>query len=97
MVLSTSKLDNRSRVFVHVSLVQRVCRSNEDPFIELVQYYAQTNGQAESSNKTLIKLIKKKIGESPRRWRETLSEALWVHITSKHGARKVTPFELTYS
>jgi hypothetical protein len=26
-------------------------------------YYAQVNGQAESSNKTLIKLIKKKIKE----------------------------------
>jgi hypothetical protein len=27
-------------------------------------YYAQTNGQAKSSNKTLIKLIKKDRGES---------------------------------
>jgi transposase InsO family protein len=31
-------------------------------------FYAQANGQAESSNKTLIKLIKKKIEENPRRW-----------------------------
>ena len=30
-------------------------------------YYAQANGQAESSNKTLIKLIKKKIEEHPKR------------------------------
>jgi transposase InsO family protein len=30
-------------------------------------YYAQANGQAESSNKTLIKLIKKKIEENPKR------------------------------
>jgi hypothetical protein len=29
-------------------------------------YYAQANGQAEISNKTLIKLIKKKIEENPR-------------------------------
>jgi IS30 family transposase len=29
-------------------------------------YYAQANGQTESSNKTLIKLIKKKIEESPK-------------------------------
>jgi hypothetical protein len=39
-------------------------------------YYAQANGQAESSNKTLIKLIKKKIEENPKRWNEVLSEAL---------------------
>jgi transposase InsO family protein len=36
-------------------------------------YYAQANGQAESSNKTLIKLIKKKkIDENPKRWYDAL-------------------------
>ena len=59
-------------------------------------YYAQANGQAESSNKILIRLIKKKIEENPRRWHEVLSEALWAHRISKHGTTKVTPFELAY-
>jgi transposase InsO family protein len=39
-------------------------------------YYAQANGQAESSNKTLIKLIKRNIEENPKSWHEVLSEAL---------------------
>jgi transposase InsO family protein len=38
-------------------------------------YYAQANGETESSNKTLIKLIKKKIKENPKRWHEVLSKA----------------------
>ena len=59
-------------------------------------YYFQANGQAESSNKVLIKLIKKKIEESSRRWHEVLSKALWAHRISRHGATKVTPFELVY-
>ena len=59
-------------------------------------YYAQANGQAESSNKILIKLVKKKIEENPKRWHEVLSEALWAHRISRHGATKVTPFELVY-
>jgi hypothetical protein len=59
-------------------------------------YYAQANGQAESSNKTLVKLIKKKIAENPRRWHVVLSEALWAHRISRHGATKVTPFKLVY-
>jgi hypothetical protein len=59
-------------------------------------YYAQANGQAESSNKTLIKLIKKKIEENPKRWHELLLEALWAHRISKHRATKVTPFDLVY-
>jgi hypothetical protein len=59
-------------------------------------YYAQANGQAESSNKILVKLIKKKVQDHPRRWHEVLSEALWAHRISRHGATKVTPFELVY-
>jgi hypothetical protein len=59
-------------------------------------YYAQANGHAESSNTILIKLIKKKIEDYPRRWHEVLSEALWAHRISRHGAKKVTPYELVY-
>ena len=59
-------------------------------------YYAHPNGQAESSNKILRKVIKKKIEENPRRWHEVLSEALWAHRISRHGATKVTPFEFVY-
>ena len=44
----------------------------------------------------MIKLIKKKIEENPRRWHEILSEALWAHRISRHSATKVTSFELVY-
>ena len=37
-----------------------------------------------------------KIEENLRRWHEVLSEALWVHRISRHGATKVTPFQLVY-
>jgi transposase InsO family protein len=60
-------------------------------------YYVQVNGQVEASNKMLIKIIKKRMKDNPRRWHEKLSEALWAHRTSRHGAMKVTPFELIYS
>ena len=60
-------------------------------FLNSSPYYAQANGQAESSNKTLIKLIKKKIEENPRRCYEVLFEALWAHRISRHVATKVTP------
>ena len=42
-------------------------------------YYAQANGQAEASNNGIIKLIKRKIDEQPRKWHTTLNEALWVY------------------
>ena len=39
-------------------------------------YYAQANGQAEASNKGIIKLIKRKVDEQPRKWHTTFNEAL---------------------
>jgi hypothetical protein len=59
-------------------------------------YYAQANGQAEVSNQSLIKLIKRKIDEHPRRWHKVLSEALWAHRISCHGAIKTLPYHLVY-
>jgi hypothetical protein len=52
-------------------------------------YYAQANGQADMFNQSLIKLIKRKIDEHPRRWHEVLSEAFWAHHISCHGATKL--------
>jgi hypothetical protein len=40
--------------------------------------------------------MNKKINENPRKWHKVLSEALWAQRTSKHGATKVTTFELVY-
>jgi hypothetical protein len=59
-------------------------------------YYAQANGQAEASNKSLIKLIKRKINEQPRRWHTTLSESLWAYRMSCHGSIRVPPYQLVY-
>jgi hypothetical protein len=53
----------------------QVCEFVESLKIKLLSsssYYAQ----AESSNKTLIKLIEKKIEENPKRWHEVLLKAL---------------------
>src|SRR4026209_619954 len=59
-------------------------------------YYAQANGQAEASNQNLIKLIKRKIDEYPRRWHEVLSEALWAYRISCHRSIKTSPYHLVY-
>ena len=59
-------------------------------------YYAQANGQAEASNQILIKLIKKKIEEQPRKWYLTLNEALWAYRMACYGSIKSSPYELVY-
>jgi transposase InsO family protein len=55
-------------------------RFTTDMGIKLIRsspYYAQANAQAEESNQSLIKLIKRKIDEHSRHWHDVLSEALW--------------------
>jgi transposase len=59
-------------------------------------YYAQANGQAEASNKIMIKLMQKKIDRKPKRWHSVLNEALWAYRMAPHGATKTSPYELVY-
>jgi hypothetical protein len=59
-------------------------------------YYAQANGQAEASNKIMIKIIQKKIDQKPKRWHSVLNEVLWAYRMAPHGATKTSPYELVY-
>ncbi|XP_050214260.1 uncharacterized protein LOC126665485 [Mercurialis annua] len=59
-------------------------------------YYAQANGQAESSNKIIINIVQKMLEENPRDWHRILLEALWAYRTSRRIATGVSPFMLTY-
>jgi len=80
-------------------LVEEFKKFAKEMGITLIQsspYYAQANGQAETSNKSLIKLIKRKIDEYPKQWHDRLAEALWAYRMSCHGATKCTPYQLVY-
>jgi transposase InsO family protein len=59
-------------------------------------YCAQANGQVEASNQILIKLIKKKIEEQPRKCYLILNEALWAYKMACHRLTKSLPYELVY-
>lgn len=64
--------------------------------LNYLPYYAQANGQAEASNKSLFKVIKQKIDEYPRKWHDFLSKALWAYWMVFHSATKVSPYQLVY-
>ena len=55
-------------------------------------YYAQANGQAEASNKGIIKLIKRKIDYCPRKWHLVLHEALWAYRMACDRSTKISPY-----
>ena len=72
---------------------------SEDYDIQLAKstpFYAQANGQTESSNKVLINILEKMLEDNPRNWHKVLSETLWAYRTSKRDSIRVSPYSLTY-
>ena len=59
-------------------------------------YYLQGNGLAESSNKNLIRILKKIVIENQRSWHSALSKALWADRVTPKSAIGVSPYTLVY-
>ena len=58
--------------------------------------YPQANGQAESTNKTVVKILEKRLRTSQESWADDLEGVLWAHRTTARTATKETPFSLVY-
>eukprot|EP00253_Pinus_taeda_P016488 PITA_16488 len=59
-------------------------------------YYPQGNGLAESTNKNLIKIIKRTIEQNHKNWHKSLIFALWVDIITQKASIGTSPFNLVY-
>jgi len=59
-------------------------------------YYPQANGQVESINKVLKRMIQRMIGKHKTNWNLMLFPALWAYQTSAKMAIGFTPFQLVY-
>ena len=59
-------------------------------------YHPQTNGLAESTNKTLCTALTKVLSNSRSDWAEKLHSILWAYRIAYKTAIGVTPFELVF-
>eukprot|EP00253_Pinus_taeda_P026706 PITA_26706 len=59
-------------------------------------YYPQGNGLAESSNKSLINIIKKLLEENKNNWHRKRTNALWADKLSTKKSIGMSPYELVY-
>jgi len=59
-------------------------------------YYPQGNGLAESSNKSLINIIKKILEENKKNWHKKLVNALWADRLTTKRSIGISPYELVY-
>jgi transposase InsO family protein len=58
--------------------------------------FPKSNGQVEATNKTLMQILKKKLGKRKGAWVESLLEVLWSYWTTVRTPTGETPFALTY-
>jgi ribonuclease HI len=59
-------------------------------------YYPQGNGLAESSNKSLINIIKKVLKENKKSWHLHLKYALWANRIGTKKSIGTSPFQMVY-
>ena len=58
--------------------------------------YPQSNGQAETINKTIVNGLKKRLGSAKGKWAEKLPSVLWAYQTMPRRSTGETSFSLTY-
>uniref|UniRef100_A0A2N9IE29 Integrase catalytic domain-containing protein n=1 Tax=Fagus sylvatica TaxID=28930 RepID=A0A2N9IE29_FAGSY len=59
-------------------------------------YYPQGNGQAEATNKMLLRILSKMVFDYGNDWRAHLADVLWAYRSSPKTATGFTPFSLVY-
>ncbi|KAF5442889.1 hypothetical protein F2P56_035501 [Juglans regia] len=58
--------------------------------------HPQANGQVEATNKTIMGILKKKVGGKKGAWADELPEILWEYKTTLMTSTGETPFALAY-
>jgi hypothetical protein len=58
--------------------------------------HPQANGQVKATNKTIFKLLKKKLGDRKGDWADDLPEVLWAYRTTRRTPTEETPYALTF-
>ena len=69
-------ITDNSPNFIYAKLTQFLANLVVKTFTSSA-YYPQVNGQAESTNKNLVRIIKRLIEDKPLQWHTLLTYALW--------------------
>uniref|UniRef100_A0A2N9I5B2 Integrase catalytic domain-containing protein n=1 Tax=Fagus sylvatica TaxID=28930 RepID=A0A2N9I5B2_FAGSY len=60
-------------------------------------YYPQGNGQAEATNRMLLRILSKMVFDYGNDWKAHLADVLWAYRSSPKTATGFTPFSLVYA
>jgi transposase InsO family protein len=74
----------------------KFCEKFKIALIHSTPYYPQGNGLAESSNKILIKIIKRLLEDNKKAWDSKLKFALWDDRMTTKRSLGISPFQIVY-
>jgi transposase InsO family protein len=74
----------------------KFCEKFKISLIHSTPYYPQGNGLAESSNKILIKIIKRLLEDNKKAWDSKLKFSLWADRVTMKRSLGTSPFQLVY-
>jgi transposase InsO family protein len=74
----------------------KFCEQFEISLIHSTPYYPEGNGLEESSNKSLIKLIKRLLEDNKRAWDSKIKFTLWVDRVTTKKSLDTSPFQVVY-
>jgi hypothetical protein len=77
-------------------IIDNLCRNNQIIKKFTSSYFPRTNGQAESSNKIITKIIQKYALENKKNWPSIIPYALIAHRSKIHSSTKYSPFEMLH-
>ena len=73
-----------------------MCESMGIQLVHSTSYYSQGNGLEESSNKSLVRIIKKLLEDNKKSWDSKLKFALWADRATNKKSIGNSPFKLVY-
>ena len=73
-----------------------MCESMGIQLVHSTSYYPQGNGLAESSNKSLVIIIRKLLETNKKSWDSKLKFALWDDRVTDKRSMGTSPFKLIY-
>ena len=74
----------------------KFCEQFGITLIHSTPYYPQGNGPTESSNKSLIKIIKRLLEDNKKAWDSKLKFSLWADRVKTKRSLGISPFQLVY-
>ena len=88
-------MTNNAKAFTSSKLV-KFCSDYNIILSHSTAYYPQGNGLVESSNKSLIRIIKKLLEDNKKAWNAKLKFSLWEDMVSIKKSIGTSPFQLVY-